>query len=421
MKARLIIHGALLLVFLIQSSTCNGKSPPAQLPEQITANPGAPWTAASPAAFGGSNINAIAWGNNTFVAGGYNGKMAVSSDGIRWTAMPVRPFDLGNIVWGNNRFAASYLDADFKTKVAYSSNGRRWTTARTPYEFFIVSGIVWGGGLFVAAGDAVGNAADWTLDGRMIYSADGKRWTAVEDTSFGDNPIHALAWGNGTFVAAGFMGKMAYSYDGIHWNAVTEKPFGNSSIYDIAWGSTSSGGIFVAAADRGRMAYSSDGIHWQTTAGPFGNIPVRTITWGSGFFVAAGRNRIARSVDGIRWTAISETGFGSSAINAIAWGNSPSGGIFTAAGDGGRMAYSGDGIHWQSTAGPFGSIPVRTITWGGGFFVAAGRNRMARSADGIRWTAVIETGFGSSAINAIAWGNNTFVAVGDDGKVGYSR
>jgi hypothetical protein len=347
--ARIALYVGLLLVFLVQSTTCDGKSPEQPPGEPLkrtpdrtlpSSTPGVQWTAIVPGTqkgtttFGNNHISAVAWGNNTFVAGGYNGKMAYSADGIHWTALKEKSFDLGNIAWGRNRFVASYLDADLKTKIAYSTNGRNWTVARIPYEFFIVSDIAWGGGIFIAAGDAVGDANDWTLDGRMIYSVDGKNWTAVADTSFGDNPIHAVAWGGGTFVAGGFMGKMAYSTDGKNWTAVAASPFGNSPVYDIAWG----GGTFVATGDRGKMAYSTDSIHWTSvSASPFGTGPIHTISWGGGAFIAAGRNnRMARSADGIHWTLVPETGFGSSTIYAIAWGN----GTFVAVGDDGKVGYS---------------------------------------------------------------------------------
>jgi hypothetical protein len=70
----------------------------------------------------------IAWGGGKFVAVGYDGKAAYSTDGTNWTAV------------GDSKFGTS-----------------------------AIRGIAWGGDKFVAVGNY----------GKMATSPDGTTWTAV--------------------------------------------------------------------------------------------------------------------------------------------------------------------------------------------------------------------------------------------------
>jgi len=103
-------------------------------------------------------------------------------------------------------------------------------------------------------------------------------------------------------------------------------------------------------------------------------------------------------------------------IYGIAWGNNK----FVVVGNGGKTAYSPDGITW--TAVTVGNVRKNTIAYGNGKFVAGGNAGMIiYSTNGINWTVLMESNFGtSSIIYGIAWGKDKFVAVGDKGKIVYS-
>jgi len=124
------------------------------------------------------------------------------------------------------------------------------------------------------------------------------------------------------------------------------------------------------------------------------------------------------------WTAVTDSKFGTSDILVIAHGNNR----FVAGGMSGKMAYSSDGVTWNSvTTNAFGDSADRiyAIAYGNGKFVAGGHwGRMAYSSDGVTWNSVTNSTFGTSDyVKAIAYGNNTFVAVGsgDSGsKMAYS-
>ena len=296
------------------------------------------WTAVSSSTFG-SSINGIAWGNNAWVAVGYEGKIAYSSNGRTWTSVPsgtgagqstfpshsgVLANSIWAVAWGNNKFVAGSNYG----RLAYSADGRSWTAVADSGFSAGIFGIAWGNNRFVAGG----------RDGRIAYSADGISWTAVADSTFRNDDIYAFAYGNGRFVAVGDQGRMAYSADGASWTRVANSTFGNDDILAIAWGNNR----FVAGGYRGRMAYSADGVSW--TAVDMGSIfgtgnfdRISAIAWGNNRFVAVGfEGKMAYSTDGQSWTAVSNNRFGSETIRAVAYGN----GRFVAGGYNGRMAYA---------------------------------------------------------------------------------
>jgi hypothetical protein len=136
-------------------------------------------------------------------------------------------------------------------------------------------------------------------------------------------------------------------------------------------------------------------------------------------WIAGGNGgKAAYSTDGINWTAVSDPKFGSISIRGIAYG----GGKFVAGGNGGKAAYSTDGINWTAVSDPkFGNSNILAIAYDGGKFVAGGNGgKAAYSTDGINWTAT-DPKFGSiNSIRGIAYGGGKFVAGGTNGKAAYS-
>ncbi|WP_461255548.1 hypothetical protein [Treponema sp. R80B11-R83G3] len=295
---------------------------------------GVTWKAVTNTTFGTGKIQAIAWGGaagqEKFVAGSDDGKMAYSSDGITWTT--VADSKLGYIeaiTYGNGKFVAVGY-----SKIAYSSDGVTWTAVTTASS---ANAIAWGG----AAGQEKFVAGE---DGSIAYSSDGVTWTRVfVNDIFGNvnNNILGIAysddyWGAGTakFVAVGYLGKMAYSSDGVTWTAVADTKFGRN-ISGIAWGF-----LRFVAVGQDKVAESTDGIIWIDR---LGDIPMdntigggSAITYGNGKFVAVGSNGKAaylsdpdeNGAGGNYWTAIANTTFNTSnsiatksQILGIAYGN----------------------------------------------------------------------------------------------------
>jgi hypothetical protein len=288
-----------------------------------------------------SNINAIAYGNNRFVAVGEYSTMAYSDDGESWTAVEGTGLGSG---------------------ASISTNA-----------------VAYGNGKFVAVGDS----------GQMKYSDDGISWTTVtaanrtiwEYTSGSTTyttDIEGIAYGNNRFVAVGWRGKMAYSTDGINWTAVSDSKFPSRNSDDsnsfqikaIAYGNNR----FVAGGSDGKMAYSSDGASWTAVANStFGTgalADIEAIAYGNNRFVAVSGNRIAYSTDGASWTAVSNSTFSgySSGIYAIAYGNNR----FVAGGSSGKIAYSSDGASWTAVLPDTDIQTILGIAYGNNRFVAVG-------------------------------------------------
>jgi len=209
--------------------------------------------------------NTIAYGNNIFVAGGSNGKMETSPDGITWTTVTNSAFSFDGsytygiyaIAYGNNKFVAGGNSG----KMATSPDGVTWTAiANSPFSFDggDILAIAYGNNKFVAGG----------AYGKMATSPDGVTWTAVANSAFSsDDRINAIAYGNNKFVAGGTNGKIAYSPDGVTWTATTTDIF-DFNLWDerdesitvvkgwinaIAYGNNK----FVAGGPCGQIAYWS--------------------------------------------------------------------------------------------------------------------------------------------------------------------
>jgi hypothetical protein len=289
---------------------------------------GSGWTAVNDSTFSTSSISTIAYGNNKFVAGDYNGKIATSPDGVTWTAALNVPFIGGSaggihgIVYGNGKFVGiGGGGSGNNTIIATSPDGVTWTAVTINNVFFA---IVYANNKYVIGGTY------------GATSPDGTTWTASSNTTFNTSRILEIAYGNNKFVAVGGDGKMATSPDGTTWTAVSNTTFGTSSISAIAYGNNK----FVAGGGGGKMAASPDGTTWTAVANStFDTSNIRAIAYGNNKFVAVGQGgKMATSPDGTTWTAVSNTTFGTNDIQAITYGNNK----FVAGGGGGKIAYLSD-------------------------------------------------------------------------------
>jgi len=290
------------------------------------------WTAVTDSTFGSSSIWKIVYGAGKFVAVGADGKMAYSTDGISWTAVPNSPFDANNymiaIAYGDGKFvvAGGSLYNPIH-KVAYSTNGITWTVGTNTISTETYD-MAYGGGKFVM--------------GRrnMAYSTNGQTWTAasLDCSSYPYLTLMAIAYGNGRFVAGGstgYAGKIAYSTNGETWTLVEDSTIDtNDVVTGIAYGS----GKFVKVG--GGIAYSTDGLTWTKAntnygySSDFGSC----IAYGGGKFVASSFGRTAYSIDGVTWI---ENSSGSGyATGSIAYGGTAGSRRFILGDSGGHIFYS---------------------------------------------------------------------------------
>ena len=304
------------------------------------------WTAVADTTFGTSyDILAIAYGGGRWVAGSEDGKMAYSTDnGVTWTAVAnstiwnvgtsstgvILTASIQDIAYGNNRFVA----VGGGGRMAYSSDGVSWTAGAEN----ILGTSIYGTGNGITA-IAYGNNRFVAVcsQGKMAYSDDnGVTWTAVADSTFGDSTIYAIAYGNNMFVAASH-DDIAYSADGANWTAVAERPLRMDNIVDwieaIGFGTAgNAGGRFVVGARTG-IAYSDNGASWTSADGP----STDGFSWGNNVFVCLrDGGRIAYSADGISWTRVENRLFTTGSLSKVAYGN----GRFVVATTEGQMAYA---------------------------------------------------------------------------------
>lgn len=245
-----------------------------------------------------NTIRAVAYGNGIFVAVGYNGTIARSTDyGETWGSLLSTPFGtsgISAIAYGNGVFIATGASG----KIARSTDdGATWGSLITNPFSGAIYGLAYGNGVWVAVGD----------NGKIARSTDnGVTWGSYITNPFGSYPVRAVAYGNGVFVAVGGTygtdGVLARSTDdGATWGSLITEPFGTKSIYSVAYGN----GVFVAVGADGEIARSvDDGATWGSLiTNPFSTSAIYGIAYGDGVFVAAGYSgKIARSTDGgISW------------------------------------------------------------------------------------------------------------------------
>lgn len=184
----------------------------------------------------------VTYANGLFVAGGPDGELATSADGITWTRR-----DTGG--------------------------GEEW-----------VSIVYTPAGGWLALDD---------LNNTLLSSSDGVTWTpkAMPAAAAGD-AISRLIYDNGTLVMLGYSGGTVASTDGTTWtkSGVT----GNS----IASGN----GVFVAGGGSGQLQWSADGVHWTAASQP-SSLSLDKIGFYNGHFVAVSGNQIATSPDGKTFTS----------------------------------------------------------------------------------------------------------------------
>ncbi|MHB9293190.1 hypothetical protein Holit_02311 [Hollandina sp. SP2] len=165
------------------------------------------WTGTGPTAY----INAGAYGQGLagpmYVFGGGSGRIAYtptilnSSGSLNTWQTAKSPFGTGEFI---NVIVYGADDKTFVTvggpnngpgKAAYSQDGIAWIQAT---NFLLGNGVAvyalaYGGGYFVAGDDA----------GNIAYSPDGASWFAPIKVFQGGDPINAITYGNGRFIAVG--------------------------------------------------------------------------------------------------------------------------------------------------------------------------------------------------------------------------
>ena len=376
--------------------------------------------------------------NGLFVAGGKQGFLATSPDGLTWTVQttPFQSWLYGVAYLGGNYYfpgrqglihkTANFTDwEDIQTEanqtlqdihlagnrmltvgrdgiVAYSDDGATWPITTDGTREFIFE-VEYGDGVYVAA-DA--NAGIW-------WSADSESWNpAFADDS--GSYLEGLVWDGSQFVGMNTFGALLTSPDGENWTqsesaVVPGRIERFRRLGDLSW----------AVGASGLIASSADLLSWNQIQE--GDARFLDVAFGNGVYVVSGiandnsEGVVYSSSDGVSWTMRDTTLEAENGVrlNTVAHAN----GAFVVLGQGYVLLTSADGVNWTS-AGVQGQTPFNCAKLGviDGQFVAPDLNGVVyTSTDGTAW--VRNQARTTRAFHDIAVTDDRTVAVGSNGTI----
>jgi hypothetical protein len=342
-----------------------------------------------------SNLSAVVYGNNKYVAVGETGIILTSPDSNQWSQVPSPTADsLYGIAYGNN----TYVAVGDPGTILVSHDGTNWIAAGSGTTRTL-NGVAFCGSRFVAVGDG----------GTLLVSPDGTTWTpAASGTA---NDLYGVGYGNGMIIAVGASGTLLSSQDAITWTSVVTGS--TEALYCIAYGN----GVYVAMSNLGDVLTSADGHSWSVQHGG-ALLGYSSLAFGNGVFagVANGQQPLI-SVDGVNGSYWGATpGYTSSALSFRGVTFGPAG--FTAVGSSGQIINSSDGSTWTVLT-PRANNTIYAAAYGNNRYVAVGGNATASiltSGDGgATWTPA-----GTPPVinlRGVGYGNGTFVVVGQSGSI----
>ena len=326
------------------------------------------WT--SPVAATYSELRGVTFAQQKYVAVGTEGSGAVSADGRQWSARPVYQ-SLGGMpnTWFN---AVTFANNSFLTvggdgfPIFRSPDGNSWSGQHSNLGIDDFFGLAYANGRFVTVGIM---STGFGVQGGLRSSENGTNWTTR--LAGLQAPLRCVAYGNGTWVAAG--SNLVTSADGITWTARTVPANGN--FHAAAFGA----GRFVLAGEAGGVITSTDGNSWAFHPA-FGYAKIRGLAFGGTDFVAVGERDGAgimwSSPDGLNWT---QSGSAPYPLKAVTYNN----GSFTAVGEHGLIVQSSPASGRLAIRPSNGSVEVSCRA-------EIGRQyRLQRSNDGRLWSTVM--------------------------------
>jgi len=375
----------------------------------------------------------VAYGNGNFVGVGWPGNCAcplpdggdhilTSTNGVNWTVVNsgfangpyYTPAGLFGVGYGNDTFVA----VGPVGAIALSTNGSAWEQI-SPDSYDDLYDVASGGQTFVAVGE----------HGAVYSSIGGDSW--IRQGSPVTNNLNSVGYGNGAFVAVGDGGTIISTNGGKSWVGAASGPRGSGPKLIFQ------GGLFVTA--RGGAAFiSSDGVNWSTTAieqsNPFPPyeqlVEANEITSGNGLFLLAGHRGYVNGIGLYHWFGAVWTSSGQGwavqtfnegdLFNSCVYGN----GRFLIKGT--ANITSGNGGSWSPWNPPWPpSAEVHKILFGNGTFLAlegAGPpssgwgGGVFTSTNGLEWT-VVQPQIAYRTFLGGCYGQGKFALVGRYGTI----
>jgi hypothetical protein len=163
-------------------------------------------------------IRRIAFGNSTFVAGGfggvgYSGEIYYSTNGTTWTISgDIAPADMNGLAYGNGKWVGVCTDntspSQF-TPITSTDNAVNWTNGTVQTAFGGATDLFFYNGVFILT----------TSASKIVTSVDGITWTLAANLTALFSPI-AITFGNSVFCALGSGGAIAISSNLTTWTLV---------------------------------------------------------------------------------------------------------------------------------------------------------------------------------------------------------
>ncbi len=315
---------------------------------------------------------------------------------------------------------------------------------------------------------AVGSA------GRMYASMDAKNWNAIPPqapcTPSGGGALRATDYGWGTFVVVGDNGTVCFSgltytnptglglaftpnYLQALWYPATTLPPGTGSVNFYAVNTNQNGwaaigGAHVAVGSKGTIMWSGDGQNWfspifaNTTTSDLYDVAFNFCAVPFWSWVAVGANgtiiATADATGGTNWTTTGINVATTQPLRTVACtpNSTPVAlpgypplivtPLFLAAGDGGVLLSSVDGINWIApTNFKIDNVPatvfpvnIRRMTYGTQFVAVGDGGAVFTSLDGVNWISQ-KSNAGSTNLYAVTQPEGTTIPNGFMGAVSY--
>jgi hypothetical protein len=156
-------------------------------------------------------LQAVAYLNGSYLAGGDLGTLLTSLDGQEWT-----PLDSTTIshVNGFGFGAGLWVALGPRGQIITSGDGLSWTPRWSGVAAHLQS-VAWGNGRFVAVGGAASPSAR-----AILTSTNGVQWV-VRELSPERPALWKVLFHEGQFIAGGNRGSLLVSSDGALWRSIT--------------------------------------------------------------------------------------------------------------------------------------------------------------------------------------------------------
>ena len=365
-----------------------------------------------------------------------------SSDGNSWNLATSGFYqNIGySVAYGNNIFVAAGYDRNRNYSIQWSSNGINWSNTNSGgFAGDIGRNVKYINNMWIALGPPK-NSIPYTS---IILSPDGSNWKQVFEQNAGGyltfdntyNNDNFVAYGNGILVIVGIgsnsLNCIQWSKDSPNFtsifnnqNFVGQCPFYFSNSFGVGplsvaravvWGNN----VFVATGTGNSKAntilYSMDGSNWSDcVTGGFdflsrsGAYEGYNLCYANNMFIAGGsserqNNTILYSLDGFNWSDCITGGFTNGRVcKYIVYNN----GLFVATGDGGNannsILHSTDGSNWfdaNYVANDVIGANITSLTYAGDRWIAGYINRILYSLDGSNWS----NSTSGTGLNSIAY------------------